>query len=97
MTSTGESAPEKRVVTWEESRAATVLIAEQASVLELLPLDELLELYRNADNLGAIFDPTGYRKHGRELEPAARMVRAAKELIAASKAAAAVVREGGGA
>lgn len=62
--------PEPDNVTWEDSREATTLIAQQAALLKLLPLDSLIEMCARADNVGAIFDPTGFMKHGRGIQAA---------------------------
>lgn len=73
---------EERVVTWEDSRTTTDLIRAQAGMLSMLPLEELDAFLQRADGVGAIFDPTGFRKHGRGITAARRIVSATRKWIA---------------
>ena len=75
---TRHAEPEPEPVGWETSRSTTDLLAGQAAMFRMLPLEELAAMYQRAEGAGAILDPTGFRAHGRSITAASRIVDAAR-------------------
>ena len=87
MATETKPAAEAESVDWDTSRMVTDLIASQARMLGMLPLEALAAFLDRADSVGAIFDPTGFRQHGRSITAARRMVGATRTWIGEVQAA----------
>jgi len=67
-------------MTPKEWRDLIKFLASQASLMEMLPLDEALAAANKADALGPILDPTLYREKQRALDEDRELIRAALPL-----------------
>lgn len=73
-----ERQPEEEPADWETSRSTTDLLAGQAAMFRMLPLEQLEAMYQRADSVGPILEPTGFRTHGDSIRAARRIVAAAR-------------------